>query len=74
MGSDALAVAGCIPIVPGSFAAHGMFALYALTNNNPADPLSTVVTAIESLLRVVFAIAAIGTGLSIAKLILRNRL
>jgi len=72
ISSNALAVAGCIPMVPGSFAARGMFALYALTSNNPADPSSTVVTAMESLVRVIFTIGAIGTGLSIAKLILRN--
>lgn len=72
IGSNALAVAGCIPMVPGSFAARGMFALYALTTSNPVDPPSTVVTAMGFLLRVIFTIAAIGTGLSITKLLQRN--
>jgi uncharacterized membrane protein YjjB (DUF3815 family) len=72
IGPDALAVAGCIPMVPGSFAARGVFALYALTTSNPVDPSSTAVAAMEFLLRVIFTIAAIGCGLSITGLILRK--
>lgn len=64
-GSNDLAAAGCIPMVPGAFAAKGIFGLYALTASNPVDPAPTAVTAMEFTLRVLFTLIAIGTGLSI---------
>ena len=67
IGSNALAVAGCIPMVPGAFAAKGFFGLYALTAPNPVDPAANAVTTTEYTLRVLFTLIAIGTGLSITK-------
>jgi uncharacterized membrane protein YjjB (DUF3815 family) len=72
IGSNDLAAAGCIPMVPGLFAAQGIFGLYALTARDPVNPGATVVTAMEFTLRVLFTIAAIGTGVSITTLILRS--
>ena len=69
-GSNDLAAAGCIPMVPGLFAAQGIFGLYALTAVDPVHPAATLVTALEFTLRVLFTIAAIGTGLAIPTLIL----
>lgn len=66
----ALDVVGCIPMVPGSFAANAILALYALTSSN--DP-QTLVTAMQYTLRVMFTIGAIGTGLAIPTLLLRVR-
>jgi len=64
-GWNDLAASGCIPMVPGSFAAKGIFGLYALTASNPVDPHNTVVTAMEFTLRLLFTLIAIGTALSI---------
>ena len=72
VGTDDMAVAGCIPMVPGAFAAQGIFGLYNLTAPHPYDPANTVVTTMEFSLRVVFTLGAIGTGLSISKLFLVN--
>ena len=73
LGTNALAAAGCIPMVPGLFAAQGILGLYALTAPRPNDPAGTVVTSMEFTLRVIFTIGAIGTGLSIATYILPSR-
>lgn len=65
IGSNSLAAAGCIPMVPGAFAAKAIFGLYALTASNPVDPGTTAITAMEFTLRVLFTFITIGTGLSI---------
>ncbi len=70
---NALAVAGCIPMVPGSFAAQAIFGLIALTAQHPQNAGTMLVTTTESMLRVVFTIAALGTGLSITAHIRRRR-
>ena len=72
LGTNDLAVAGCIPMVPGLFAAEGILGLYALTTPHPDHPTATALTAMEFTLRVIFTIGAIGTGLSIATHILPN--
>lgn len=72
-GIKTLAIAGCIPMVPGLFAARGIFALYALTAPHPDNPVATDVTAMELTLRVMFTIGAIGTGLSIPMHLLRGQ-
>jgi uncharacterized membrane protein YjjB (DUF3815 family) len=73
LGTNALAAAGCIPMVPGLSAAQGILGLYALTAPRPNDPTGNVVTSMEFTLRVIFTIGAIGTGLSIATYILPSR-
>ncbi len=73
MASNALAVAGCIPMVPGSFAAQAIIGLFALTSPHPDNSGIMVVTTLEYMLRVVFTFGAIGAGLSITTHILRNR-
>lgn len=72
---NALDVAGCIPMVPGSFAAKAILGLFALTVPNPlgADQTQTLVAAVGNTLRVTFTIGAIGTGLAIPTLLLRVR-
>jgi uncharacterized membrane protein YjjB (DUF3815 family) len=69
---NALAVAGCIPMVPGSFAAQAIFGLFALSAHS-AQPAVMALVSIEYMLRVVFTIGAIGTGLSITTHLLRTR-
>jgi uncharacterized membrane protein YjjB (DUF3815 family) len=72
ISNNALDVVGCIPMVPGSFAAKAILGLYALTigANNDAE---TLITAVQYSLRVSFIIGAIGTGLAIPTLLLRVR-
>lgn len=69
----AMDVAGCIPMVPGSFAAKAILALFSLTVPNPSGASETLTFAVEFTLRVAFTIGAIGTGLAIPDLLLRMR-
>lgn len=73
IAGNTLAVAGCIPMVPGGFAAQAIFGLFGLTAAHPDNPAMMAVTALEYLLRVVFTIGAIGAGLSITTHVLHNR-
>jgi uncharacterized membrane protein YjjB (DUF3815 family) len=70
---DALDVAGCIPMVPGSFAAKAILGFFALTSPGLTDASTTLIEAVQYTLRVLFTIGAIGTGLGIPTLLLRVR-
>jgi uncharacterized membrane protein YjjB (DUF3815 family) len=67
---SALDVVGCIPLVPGSFAAKAIMGFYALTAGSGNDE-QMLITAAQYALRVVFTIGAIGTGLAIPTFLLR---
>jgi uncharacterized membrane protein YjjP (DUF1212 family) len=73
ISQNALDVVGCIPMVPGSFAAKAILGLFALSSTDPAHATETLVTAVQFTLRVMFTIGAIGTGLAIPALLLRVR-
>ena len=60
IASTALAVSGCIPMVPGSFAAQAIFGLFELTASHLNDPGKIAMTTMEFTLRVIFTIGAIG--------------
>ena len=73
ISQNALDVVGCIPMVPGSFAAKAVLGLFALTSTETSHATETLVTAVQYTLRVMFTIGAIGTGLAIPTLLLRVR-
>ncbi len=73
ISQNALDVVGCIPMIPGSFAAKAALGMFALTATDPADATETLTTAMQYTLRVMFIIGAIGTGLAIPTLLLRVR-
>ena len=70
---DALQVVGCIPMVPGGFATKAILGLFAITVPNPGAGSETLVSAIESALRVLFTVGALATGLAIPTLLMRMR-
>lgn len=70
---NTLDVAGCIPMVPGGFAAKAILGLFALTAPVPIDPDKTLIISVEYFLRVTFTIGAIGTGLAIPSLLLKAK-
>jgi len=73
ISQNALDVVGCIPMVPGSFAAKAILGLFALTSIDTAQAAEPLTAAIQSTVRVVFTVGAIGTGLAIPTLLLRVR-
>lgn len=74
ISQEVLSVTGCIPMVPGSFAAKAILGLFALAEQSPTDASGTLITAVQYTLRVIFTIGAIGTGLAIPTLLMRVRL
>jgi uncharacterized membrane protein YjjB (DUF3815 family) len=70
---NTLDVAGCIPMVPGGFAAKAILGMFALTVPVPKAVTETLDLAAENALRVMFTVGAIGTGVAIPSLLLRMR-
>ena len=70
ISQNALDVAGCIPMVPGSFAAKAILAMFALSSAN-SHPTESLVTAVQYGMRVMFTIGAIGTGLALPEALRR---
>lgn len=71
--SNAVALAGCIPMVPGAFMSQAILGLLAVTAPHPENEVATIVLAVEYMLRVIFTLGAIGAGLAIPMHLLRNR-
>ena len=69
----ALAVAGCIPMIPGSAAAQWIFGLFTLTSHlDAAGSGELLMIVIQSGLRVIFTIGAIGAALTIVTSLFRR--
>ncbi len=69
---NVLHVVGCIPMIPGAFAARAILALFAITQS--ASPTNDAHSAAMAFgLRVIFTLGALGTGLAIPALFLRSR-
>ena len=64
---------GCIPMVPGSFAARAILGLFAVSTGRAENTSDVLLTSIEYTLRLAFTIGAIGTGLAIPALLMRGR-
>jgi uncharacterized membrane protein YjjB (DUF3815 family) len=63
--SNAIALAGCIPMVPGAFFSQALLGFLALSAPEPQHADVTIVLSIQAMLRVVFTLGAIGAGLAI---------
>jgi uncharacterized membrane protein YjjB (DUF3815 family) len=74
ISQEVLNVTGCIPMVPGSFAAKAILGMFALTEQSGTDAAATLITAVQYTLRVGFIIGAAGTGLAIPALLTRVRI
>ncbi|MCE1236968.1 MAG: threonine/serine exporter family protein [Hyphomicrobiales bacterium] len=60
---ETIALAGCIPMIPGAFFAHALLGFFALTAPDVPDLQATVFQSMQAFLRVVFTLGAIGAGL-----------
>ncbi|HVP52526.1 MAG TPA: threonine/serine exporter family protein [Terriglobales bacterium] len=70
---NALHILGCIPMLPGGFAAKAILGLFAITAQHPVATNETIITAVDNTLRVMFTVGALGIGLAIPTLVLRVR-
>lgn len=62
---DVLGVVGCIPLVPGALASKALLSLFALARTPAVTDPQMLFDAVQSSLRVIFTIFAIGTGMVI---------
>jgi uncharacterized membrane protein YjjB (DUF3815 family) len=72
ISGDVLALAGCIPMVPGSVASKALLALFQITQGRVVNNSQTLSEAAYYTLLVMFTIGAIGTGLVIPMLLVRR--
>ncbi len=68
---NALQVAGCIPMIPGAFAAKAILGLFAITRPEAGNEI--LISALNSALHVIFTVGCLGTGLAIPTLLMRER-
>jgi uncharacterized membrane protein YjjB (DUF3815 family) len=73
VSSNALAVVGCIPMIPGAVAARAILGLFAVTAQPPTASSDAFLAALENTLRVAFTIGSLGTGVAIPTLLMRAR-
>lgn len=69
---ETIALAGCIPMIPGAFFGHALLGFFALTAPDVADVQATVFQSLQAFLRVVFTLGAIGAGLAVPAHLLRT--
>lgn len=62
---ETIALAGCIPMIPGAFFAQALLGFFALTAPDVPDLQATMVQSLQAFLRVVFTLGAIGAGLAV---------
>ncbi len=72
-GADVIALAGCIPMVPGAFFGKAILGLFALTAPAPVNTEETAIFAIVAMTRVILTLGAIGAGLAIPSQLSRHR-
>lgn len=70
--SNAIALAGCIPMVPGAFFSQALIGFLALSAPESHNADVTIVQSVQAMLRVVFTLGAIGAGLAIPSHIARH--
>lgn len=73
VAGQAVALAGCIPMVPGAFFGQALLGFLDLTAPAPDDPVMIATQSLAAMLRVIFTLGAIGAGLSIPPHLLRSR-
>jgi uncharacterized membrane protein YjjB (DUF3815 family) len=73
VAAHAVALTGCIPMVPGAFFGQAILGMFAVTAPHAQHADVTILMAMEYTLRVVFTVTAIGAGLAIPSHLLRSR-
>lgn len=70
--SNAIALAGCIPMVPGAFFSQALLGFLALSSPEAPHAEATIVLSIQAMLHVFFTVGAIGAGLAIPSHMVRH--
>jgi uncharacterized membrane protein YjjB (DUF3815 family) len=72
-GADMIALAGCIPMVPGAFFGKAILGLVLVTAPAPAHAEQTAIFTVVAMTRVILTLGAIGAGLAIPQQMSRHR-
>jgi uncharacterized membrane protein YjjB (DUF3815 family) len=72
-GATAVAVAACIPMVPGAFFARSLLGLFAMTAPDAAGTDPAFAATVIAMVRVVFTLGGIGAGIAIPLTVLGRR-
>jgi uncharacterized membrane protein YjjB (DUF3815 family) len=70
---NALAVSGCIPMIPGGVATKAILGMFSLVSTSATATPEGLVSLTQNSLHVGFTIGAIGTGLAIPTMLQRIR-
>ncbi|MFC0242778.1 threonine/serine exporter family protein [Rhodopseudomonas telluris] len=70
---NAIALAGCIPMVPGAFFGQAMLGYMSVAADTSGHSMSQLVASAQAFIRVVSIVGAIGAGLAIPAYLLRSR-
>jgi uncharacterized membrane protein YjjB (DUF3815 family) len=70
---NALHVVGCIPMIPGAFAAKAILGPLAITTQHSITTNETLIAAMDNTLRVTLTMGALGTGVAVPTILLRAR-
>lgn len=71
--SSAVALAGCIPMVPGAFFGQAMLGYIAVAADTSGTATAQLVAASQAFVRVVTIVGAIGAGLAIPAYLMKSR-
>jgi len=64
----ALHVVGCVPMIPGAFAAKAILGLFAISAQHPVTN-ETFIASMDNALRVTLIVGALGAGVAIPSLL-----
>jgi len=67
-----LVVTGCIPMIPGGFAAKAILGFFTLAKQLGPGSTEVMTSAVANLLHVILIVGAMGTGLAVPSLIRRK--
>ncbi|KPG01016.1 threonine/serine exporter family protein [Rhodopseudomonas palustris] len=70
---NAIALAGCIPMVPGAFFGQAMLGYMSVAADTSGQSVGQLVASAQAFIRVVSIVGAIGAGLAIPAYLLRSR-
>jgi len=70
---NAIALAGCIPMVPGAFFGEAMLGYMAVAADTSGQSTAAIVAASQAFIRVLSIVGSIGAGLAIPAYLLKSK-
>ena len=73
LAAHAIALAGCIPMVPGAFFGQAMLGYMAVAADTSGESTAQIVASSQAFVRVLSIVGSIGAGLTIPQYLLKSR-